>query len=439
VSTVLLPNRPRPPLGATSSEPVRFLGVEHRAAKKHFAGTHRTCEPEITLERVRPLLAEVGITRIADITGLDRIGVPTALAMRPNAPTVANSSGKGLTRCGATVSAAMEGIELYFGEEFRPGSRGEGHGEGLHVTFRDLERAGLACPEENLPLTRCSLFNPHLPEDWVVGFDLIEQRPLSVPFASVSVMPAYWRDWQRSSFQAGSNGLASGNVFLEAVVAGLLEVIERDAVTCSRLRTGGRLELAPRVDLRSSGYPSVDELVERLERAGTTPYLFDCTVDTAVPTYVAYLADNLDPATGAFRGYGTHLGSEVAVLRALTEAVEGRAVYIAGSRDDLTSLEHEHMRSHRQLRLDMLEEPGPERAPLPPSSACGTFEEDCALLLEKLRAAGLGHAVVVDLAPSGYPVSVVRVVVPGLEGYSPLPNWAPGPRGRAAAAHGAPR
>src|SRR5256885_17117434 len=108
--------------------PVRFLGTDCRAAKGFVETTHRTCPPEETLERIRPLLPTAGITRIANITGLDRIGIPIIQAMRPNAPTLANSSGKGFTVAAATVSAAMEGIELHFAEQFPLREEGTQHG-----------------------------------------------------------------------------------------------------------------------------------------------------------------------------------------------------------------------------------------------------------------------------------------------------------------------
>jgi ribosomal protein S12 methylthiotransferase accessory factor YcaO len=51
---------------------------------KGFAsGTHRLVAPEVTLERIAPHLLRFGITRCADITGLDRIGIPVYVAVRP--------------------------------------------------------------------------------------------------------------------------------------------------------------------------------------------------------------------------------------------------------------------------------------------------------------------------------------------------------------------
>ena len=76
---------------------------------------YRTDEPEKTLARIEPLTKKAGISRIADITGLDRIGIPVFSSIRPSAETGAISiyNGKGLTPTQARISAIMEGIERY--------------------------------------------------------------------------------------------------------------------------------------------------------------------------------------------------------------------------------------------------------------------------------------------------------------------------------------
>jgi ribosomal protein S12 methylthiotransferase accessory factor len=352
--------------------------------------------------------------------------------MRPNAPTLANSSGKGFTLAAATVSAAMEGIELYVAEEFPVRPDGPEHGRTVRATHRELSAAGLVCDAELLPLSRGSLFRSDEPEDWTIGYDLIAQRPMAVPFDTVSMIPGYRREG-RFSFQVGSNGLSAGNVFLEAVCSGLAEVIERDAVTCTNLRLGGHIELAPAVDLEAVTHPSVRWLLDRLHARGISVALFDCTTDTTVPCYEALVFDQQIPDTGRFRGYGAHLDPEIAMVRALTEAVQSRGVYIAGSRDDLMALEHRRLRRTSAAHLTPVAPGAAATAPSRESSAADTFEEDCINLLDRIAAVGIEHAVVVDLTPPDFPVSVVRVVVPGLEGYSSFIHYAPGPRGRAAA------
>ena len=84
--------------------------------KAYRRGTHRTVDPAATLARLQPHLAGMGITRIANVTGLDRIGVPVVMVCRPNARSLAVSQGKGLTLDAAKASGVMEAIELYHAE-----------------------------------------------------------------------------------------------------------------------------------------------------------------------------------------------------------------------------------------------------------------------------------------------------------------------------------
>jgi ribosomal protein S12 methylthiotransferase accessory factor len=412
-------------------EPVLYRGTPHRAAKLYARSTHRVCPPAETLERILPVLHLAGITRLADVTGLDRIGIPTILAMRPNAPTLANSAGKGFSTTDAKVSAAMEGIELSCAEE-------EEHlpFDVVEATYDELDRSGLAPPVELLPLSRHSLFHRAARERWVLGWDLLAQRETAIPFETVTMCPGRGatRRPLRYSFQVGSNGLASGNVFLEAVCSALAELIERDALACANARSGHDPRRMRIVALDTIPYDRVRELLERLNARAISAVLFDQTGDTGVPTFEARLIDEAVPTTGVAGGYGAHLHPEVAMVRAITEAVQGRAVYIAGSRDDLTWFEHIRMRSGRAdvLRQLAQREDGIDASAIE-SRATGSFEGDCHALLDAIRRVGLPSAAVVDLSRPELGVAAVRVAVPGLEGHHPWDQYAPGPRARRAA------
>lgn len=144
--------------------PVLIRGEPHRAAKRFFRGTHRAVDPAEMLERIRPVLPFAGITRLADITGLDSLGVPVTLALRPNSPTIVCSSGKGLTLDAALVSGAMEGIEIHHAERVAL--------PGIHAAHRELGGATATIPEGLLPLTRHSLFRADRPTHWTFGWDL---------------------------------------------------------------------------------------------------------------------------------------------------------------------------------------------------------------------------------------------------------------------------
>ena len=86
--------------------------------KRYFYDTHRALMPDETLVEVEKLKEKVGITRIEDITALDKLNIPIYSASRPGAKEGAVSvyTGKGLTREQARVSVIMEAIERYSAE-----------------------------------------------------------------------------------------------------------------------------------------------------------------------------------------------------------------------------------------------------------------------------------------------------------------------------------
>ena len=86
--------------------------------KRYKDDTHRALAPEETLSRIDSKMPAAGITRVADITNLDRVGIPVFSSIRPMAEKGAISvyNGKGATPTEAKVSAMMEGIERYSGE-----------------------------------------------------------------------------------------------------------------------------------------------------------------------------------------------------------------------------------------------------------------------------------------------------------------------------------
>src|SRR5262249_42558185 len=92
---------------------VMLFGQPPAAAKHYLRGTHRAAAPAETLRRFGPCMASVGITRLADITGLDAIGLPVFVAIRPTSRALSTAQGKGLDRDAAKASAMMESIESW--------------------------------------------------------------------------------------------------------------------------------------------------------------------------------------------------------------------------------------------------------------------------------------------------------------------------------------
>ncbi len=392
-------------------------------AKGFFRGTHRTIPPEETLEWVRPRARRAGLTRLADATGLDRVGVPVVFAVRPNSSSLAVDGGKGLTTAAASVSAAMEGVERHCADVADVPA--------FSATWRELHEEQAVADWEALPLARHSVAAPDLPSRWVWTRDIAGSGgPLAMPAALVQIQPDR-RATEPVDHQTSSNGLASGNTDAEAVAAGLYEVIERDAVTCWRLADRSGARALRRVDLATAPWESVQQLLDRFGAAGVQPVVFDCAVDTAVPTFMAYLIDRQQRHVGMCRGYGSHLDPQVALCRALTEAAQARVGLIAGARDERFRTDFVHARiadnERRVGRLTAIEPTMSLRAAT--SQATGTFDGDTATLLARLTEVGLNRVGVLDLTSPDLGVPVVRVHVPGLEGYL-TPHYTPGSRAR---------
>lgn len=384
------------------------------------ADAQRAVTPEQTLQRVRGRFESIGLTRLANITGLDCLGIPVVLSVRPQAGYLSVDGGKGFTLHAAMASAAMECFERHAGEN-TPLAR-------FTASYADLDDHA-RIPIAQLPLSRKSLFSPELPEQWVMADDLSGGAAVAVP----TVMVALERfRHPRSSvlpFSFSSNGLNSGNTKAEALIGALYEVIERDASTCSKVawEAGARRR---RVDLSTASSPDVATLVDAARAVGVEVVVIDCTVDTAVPTFVAYLCDVGNPTIGLYHGYGTHLDPQVAVIRAICEAAQGRLVYIAGSRDDTFGHHRRFRATFDEANSELLACPETVDLQQFRDASGDTFEADGRTLLARLRGIGIHRVLAVDMTHPDIGVDVFRVVVPGLEGYM-LQDFTPGPRAQA--------
>lgn len=383
------------------------------------ADAQRAVSTRQTLDRVRPLFGAIGLTRLADVTGLDSIGIPVILSVRPQAGYLSVDGGKGFTTEAAMASAAMECFERHAGENTPV--------ESFTAAYRDLPPD--ACiPRDQLPLSKHSLFHPDLPEQWAWTTDLHTGEQVAAPKVLVSLERFKHPRSSLLPFSFSSNGLNSGNTKSEALIGALYEVIERDASTCTKVSWESGAPYR-RVDLGTATSPDIATLVDMVHAADVEVVTFDCTVDTGVPTFISYLCDLGNPAMGVYHGYGTHLDPQVAVIRSICEAAQGRLVFIAGSRDD--SFRH-HRRLHEinaAAHRALLGQPLTVDLAGMPDESGDTFEDDGRTLLGKLEAIGVRRILWADLTYPGIDVDVVRVIVPGLEGYM-LQDYTAGRRAR---------
>lgn len=399
-------------------EEMALFGETFPAAKRFKAGTHRSCTPEETLERFVPDLSRYGITRLANVTGLDVIGIPTWVSVRPNARGLSTSQGKGMTDAAAKASAIMESIETW-------------HAENIDLPVRHESHAALTRSDNAIPLSSLSYYadsppRADMPMAWVKGEDLMSGQNVWVPLEAVTTNYVVGpRGMLETSFVQSSNGLAGGNTVPEAVAHALAELIERDEITRTA-QAFRAMDIDLRVDLSSVRDAECQALLNRLEAADMQIVLMDLTGPSGIPVYGAVIAEKEGSSMWRrlppFSGYGCHPSAIVAVMRALTEAVQSRVTHISGSRDDISYSEYARAGHADDLASFHARAGEVKGRPFDETMGCATdsFAGDIATLLSKLRDHGIEHAVAVDLRKPDRQVPVVKLVVPGLAAPTPL-------------------
>lgn len=397
------------------------------AAFKAFRdGTHRTVAPADTLARVEPLMGTMGITRVANVTGLDRIGIPVVMVCRPNSRSVAVSQGKGLDLDAAKASGLMESVETWHAERITlPLVLG---------SFNDLRETHALVEVGTLPRVEGSRYRANLPMLWIECRNICSNEPTWLPYELVHTNYTLPSPPGHGCFPASTNGLASGNHGLEAACHAICEVIERDSTSIWHQLSRAR-RAATRLDLDTVVDDACREVLERLRCANLRVAAWDTTSDVGVPSFYCFITD-IDSEQGHLgAGAGCHPAKQIALLRALTEAIQTRTTYIAGSRDDLMPGEFTRsgiLEKHRAVdALIARNEASRDFADIP-SREFETFEADLRWLRERLESAGIDSVFTIDLTKPDLGLSVVRAVIPGLEAPHDEDDYVPGPRALAA-------
>lgn len=352
--------------------------------------------PEETWEAVRPLLARAGVTRVADVTALDRLGAPVYQAIRPASRNLSVSQGKGLTAAAARVGAAMEALELWHAERL----------DGLPQVTASLREMEYANPVRSgdLPWVEGAVGLDAAPMAWLPAFSLVSGRRAWLPRELLEVDFTVAETLRPRMLYVSSNGLASGNCREEAQLHALCEGIERHGLHRARARPEERVALDP----GSVDDPECRLLIERVARAGMKLGIFDLTWEAGVATFLVELVAADLP--NVWMGAGTHPSPGVALARALTEAAQSRLAYISGARDDLPRL-CRGAGYHRSF--DAYAPPaGSRRFGDVPDLATDSVARDLEAVVERVAAAG-HEPFWVDLTRPEIGLAVVRVFVPG--------------------------
>lgn len=377
----------------------------------YFGCTHRAIPPERTIANVEGKLRKAGVTRIAEITHLDRLGIPVYSAIRPGAAEGAVSiyAGKGATKSQAKASAMMEAFERYSAEinvedaqMFETGLYGEMEGA--------INPETLILPQQSYKADTTRL-------DWVKTVDVTDDEEYLAPVNAI--YHPYIPRGGAVLFKSNTNGLASGNRIEEAVYHGITEVVERDAWSIFEAKKKCRGEVV----CDGTENPLIRDMLHKFDQSEIEVKLLDLTADVDITTIAAVADDTVlrDPALLSL-GVGTHLNPEVAVIRALTEVAQSRATQIHGTREDtnravfMRKAGYERMKrinkhwfsdSHKLIDISRIKD-----------KSKPTFKEDIETCVNILKKNGFDKIYYTNLTRREIEIPVARVIIPGMEVYS---------------------
>lgn len=355
-------------------------------------------------ERLEEEARALGVSRLADVTGLDELGVPVWQAVRPWGRSLSVHQGKGPDARSARIGALMEAVECSRAEAWVPAQR-------LTASHAGLPRGERSPANDDFSRVRGR--PPEGPIDWAPAEIVLGGGLLWVPVRSVSLdltSPAV------AGLECTSNGQGAGFEPGRASLKAVCELIERDAYKAwaDKSLFARALDAVDTASIPFGWFRDMDDRFRAMDiliRVYALPAVIDC------PVFAAELLAIGDSTTSRLNAAGTcaHPSSEAALQGAVLEAAQARLTQISGARDDLDPAPPPTMAGYIGFapppppgsRLSKWGEIATDRPNLPAGDA---FRR----LVEQLAEAGYAQTARVTLSPLGSPVSVVKLFTPGL-------------------------
>jgi ribosomal protein S12 methylthiotransferase accessory factor len=347
-----------------------------------------TLSPSGYWHRLRPALRDVGISRLADITGLDHVGFPVVQAVRPDARSNAVTQGKADSKEGAAIGAMLECLEMAAGEDLDHLPAVPQQNCELWSSFAPGLPTGMVWPDEQTKFIEC--------------WDTVADGPSALPVDLISTDFSQDAAATAAPILRHSIGLGAGTNFAAAFMHGLLECIEADARTRVEAQ-GGAQRIALSVD-----DPVYGALLAQLEKAGMRVIIENLPCKGGVVTASASIMEK--PGATALplpaMGYAARRTFSEAIAAALAEATQARLAVISGAREDITQRFYTHGASPADLEAEWRRHGTTPFAAEPPTIAPATLRQ---------IASAVGPVYAVPLHwDANLPLAILRVVAPDL-------------------------
>jgi YcaO-like protein with predicted kinase domain len=249
-----------------------------------------------------------------------------------------STTGKGLDADLAKASAIMEFIERYSWKQFLHSNQEEI----VYTTIDELNNTGFN--EE--------YFTNNLADSAVIKKNFFKIKKIKMRWVkaySISNDRFIWYPLSWHNAVNLSNGLASGNSFTEAIVQAICEVIERHIYS----KIVYSEKILPTVDVNVSQWPRVKTLLDKFKSNGVDLILKDMTDSIKIPTIFAWAHDDSCDIVKDICGMGTHLSSEEATIRAITECAQARSSLLQerSSFVNPKNLDYYYMKKNKKGRM----------------------------------------------------------------------------------------
>ena len=400
--------------------------LDRKLISSNDGGGLRTVEPETTLQSYEYLVSDVlGIVPEVCIVGdpslrVHRAGLNPVWNDRQDldglrASLRQSAMGKGLTIASSRAGALAEALErqsmICQGDESMRVTRMDDLEGAIHPHDIQLYSAAqLAAAElDGSPTHRFhyvpQTFQVDQEHAWSQVRGIADDRRAWIPSAIAYLgVPKIGPE----SLRGCSNGVAAGNSIDEALLQGLLELVERDSVALWWYSRAHR----PGIDLDATDDPRVRAALTPLRARGREVWVLDITSDLGIPAMAALTSA---PDGGrVLMGFGAHVDPVIAVVRALTEVCQSEAGIsdwnAESTPEGVPEIEGEWLAAVTTTTDPWLAPHG--SVPLARASKLNLHESLDAVLLA-LSKAGL-EAWWMDLTRRDIGLPVVRTVVPGL-------------------------
>lgn len=366
--------------------------------------------PSVLLKSLTEHLDAAGITRVGDLTGLDVIGIPVWFASRPNSRTLSVSQGKGLTPEHAKLSAIMESLEGAIAERprnfvSRVCSLNELRGNRRKsINFKSIA----ACVSRTI--------DRDCERAWIAGLSLKTGDEVFAPYELVGTDFRVDTPWDHKSFRMSSVGLACGSTLASAVFHGLCEVVENDGSSLVELWPRVLASL-PTLNFDACKNSELCLTIGSVRAAGFEVIFYDLTAHGPLPVIKAVVTANGYTGSSQYvwnaSGYACRPNPETAALAALLEAVQTRCTEIAGSRDDIESMNYTRTKAtvlinshHSHATVG-----SSQKIELPPSCVISQLK----YALDKLFDSGVEDVYVFPIGGETFGIHAARVLISDLD------------------------